>query len=178
MGKSARSLSANYKKTFSSFSPFNAAPFSNAETDAIVPSKRNESLWLGLNPGSVRGVSVMRKSSWTPSIVPNDEDQNVYLVVDDFAHRGRAWREADIEKADLETVVAELLAGQYNDPIRVVGFNTAEKWSEDVSADVAQELRRRCDAQMRDVPFFLQDFVDRYEGRYRDFQLPLPMRLV
>jgi hypothetical protein len=27
------------------------------------------------------------------------------------------------------------------------------------------------------VPFFLQDFVDRYEGRYRDVQLPLPMRL-
>jgi len=31
---------------------------------------------------------------------------------------------------------------------------------------------------MRDVPFFLQDFVDRYEGRYQDVQLPLPMRLV
>jgi len=31
---------------------------------------------------------------------------------------------------------------------------------------------------MRDVPFFLQDFVDRYEGRYDDVQLPLPMRLV
>jgi hypothetical protein len=28
------------------------------------------------------------------------------------------------------------------------------------------------------VPFFLQDFVDRHEGRYRDIQLPLPMRLV
>jgi len=26
----------------------------------------------------------MRRSSWTPSIVPNDDDQNVYLVVDDF----------------------------------------------------------------------------------------------
>jgi uncharacterized cupin superfamily protein len=31
--------------------------------------------------------------------------------------------------------------------------------------------------QLRDVPFFLQDFVDRYEGRYHDVQLPLPMRL-
>jgi len=30
----------------------------------------------------------------------------------------------------------------------------------------------------RDVPFCLQDFVDRYQGRYRDIQLPLPMRLV
>jgi hypothetical protein len=31
---------------------------------------------------------------------------------------------------------------------------------------------------LRDIPFFLQDFVDRYEGRYSDVQLPLPMRLV
>jgi len=28
---------------------------------------------------------------------------------------------------------------------------------------------------MRDVPFFLQDFTDRYAGRYRDVQLPLPI---
>jgi hypothetical protein len=47
-----------------------------------------------------------------------------------------------------------------------------------VSADIAQELRRRCDLQQRDIPFFLQDFVDRYEGRYHDIQLPLPIRLV
>ena len=68
--------------------------------------------------------------------------------------------------------------GQYKNPIRVVGFNTAEIWSEDVSADVAQELRRRCDLQLREVPFYLEDFVERYEGRYHDIQLPLPMRLV
>jgi hypothetical protein len=40
---------------------------------------------------------------------------------------------------------------------------------------IAQELRRRCDLQQRDTPFFLQDFVDRYEGRYHDVQLPLPI---
>jgi len=120
----------------------------------------------------------MRKSGWTPSIVPHDDDQNVYLVLDDFGRHGRAWCEADTEKTDLETVIADLLGGEYKDPVRVVGFNSAERWSEDVSADVAQELRRRCDLQLRDVPFFLQDFVDRHEGRYRDIQLPLPMRLV
>ena len=38
------------------------------------------------------------------------------------------------------------------------------------------ELRQRCDLQMRDVPFFLQD-LDQYEGRYLDHQLPLPIRL-
>ncbi len=120
----------------------------------------------------------MPRTGWTPSIVPNDDDQDVYLVVDDFDRNGRAWREADVEATDRETVILDLLEGQYNKPIRVVAFNTAEKWSQDVSADVAHELRRRCDLQLRDVPFFLQDFVDRYEGRYHDVQLPLPMRLV
>ena len=119
----------------------------------------------------------MRKSNWTPSIVPKGDDQNVYLVVDDFGRNGRAYREADVETTDLETVILDLLEGQYKNPVRVVAFNTAEKWSQDVSADVAHELRRRCDVQLRDVPFFLQDFVDRYEGRYHDVQLPLPMRL-
>jgi hypothetical protein len=119
----------------------------------------------------------MRKTGWAPSIVPDGDDQNVYLVMDDLGRSGRVWREADAHDTDLEAVIGDLLDGQYTNPLRVVGFNTAEKWSQDVSADVAQELRRRCDLQQRDVPFFLQDFVDRHEGRYRDYQLPLPIRL-
>jgi hypothetical protein len=120
----------------------------------------------------------MRGSNWTPSIVPKSDDQTVYLVVDDLGPQGRAWRETDVETTDLETVIVDLLDGQYKNPVRVVGFNTAEGWSQDVSVDVAHELRQRCDLRLRDVPFFLQDFVDRYEGRYHDIQLPLPMRLV
>jgi hypothetical protein len=120
----------------------------------------------------------MRKSNWTPSIVPNGRDPTVYLVADDFGKPGRAWRETDYEVNDLETVIQDLLTGQYSNPIRVIAFNTAERWSEDVSEDVAHELRRRCDLQMRDIPFFLQYFTDRFEGRYQDVQLPLPMRLV
>jgi hypothetical protein len=119
----------------------------------------------------------MRNLNWTPSLVPDGDDQTVYLVADDFGWNGSAWRETDCEAADLETVIQDLLSGQYNNPIRVIAFNTAERWSEDVSVDVAHELRRRCDLQMRDIPLPLQDFTDRYEGRYRDVQLPLPMRL-
>jgi hypothetical protein len=84
---------------------------------------------------------------------------------------------ADANTAARATVILDLLEGQYKNPVRVVAFNTAEKWSQDVSADVAHELLQRCNMQLRDVPFFLQDFVDRYEGRYHDVQLPLPMRL-
>ena len=94
----------------------------------------------------------MRKSAWTPSIVPNGDDQTVYLVKDDLGRLGAAWREADAEATDLETVITDLLTGQYKDPIRVIAFNTVERWSQDVSEDVAHELRRRCDLQMRDVP--------------------------
>jgi hypothetical protein len=119
----------------------------------------------------------MRKSNWTPSIVPGGDGHNVYLVIDDLGRPGRVWRETDDTAAELEAVI-DLLGGQYKSPVRVVGFSTAEEWSQDVSADVAQELRRRCDLQQRDIPFFLQDFVNRYEGRYRDIQLPLPIRLV
>jgi hypothetical protein len=77
----------------------------------------------------------MRRFNWTPSIVPSDNDQTVYLVADDFRKIGRVWREADYEATDLENVIQDLLSGQYNNPIRVVGFNTEERWSEDVSED-------------------------------------------
>jgi hypothetical protein len=105
----------------------------------------------------------MSMTGWTPSIMPNEYDQTVYLVVDDLGKPGRVWRETDVEDTDLEAVILDLLEGQYN---------------EDVSGDIAQELRRRCDHQLRDIPFFLQDFVDRHESRYHDYQLPLPLRLV
>ena len=64
----------------------------------------------------------------------------------------RIWSEADAEATDLETVITDLLTGQYRSPVRVVAFNTEERWSEDVSEDVAAELRRRCDLQMRELP--------------------------
>ena len=117
----------------------------------------------------------MRNSNWTPLIVPKGNDQTVYLVANDFGKHGRTRVEADVESIDLETIIQDLLTGQYSDPIRVISFNTAEHWSEDVSEE--HELRRRCNLQQRDVPFFRQGFVDRYEGRYRDVQRPLPIRL-
>jgi len=115
----------------------------------------------------------MRQSRWTPSLVPVDEP-TVYLVADDFGKAGRAWREADLETADLETVIQDLLAGEYRRPIRVIAFNTAERWSEDVSEDVAGEIQRRCDLQLSDVPSHLQEFVDRYAPQdLRQFSLRL-----
>lgn len=119
----------------------------------------------------------MGKPGWTPSIAPNNHDQTIYLVMDKFKS-GAVWHQTDADRSDLEAVIMGMLEGQYQNPVRVIGFNTSEKWSEDVSTDVALELRQRCDLQLRDVPFYLEEFMERYEGRYHDIQLPLPIRLV
>lgn len=112
----------------------------------------------------------------SPSIIPQGDNQTVYIVLDDFVANGRAYLRTDANRADLEAVVG-MLKGQFNNPLRVVGFNTADGWSLDASADVVQEIRLRCDLQGRDVPFYLENFVEQYEGRYNDVQLPLPMRI-
>ena len=78
----------------------------------------------------------MRKSNWTPSIVPNEDDQNVYLVLDDSGRNSRVYRETDVERVDLEAVIMDMLEGQYNNPIRVVGFTHRREM-------VAGRLRRR-----------------------------------
>jgi hypothetical protein len=81
-------------------------------------------------------------------------------------------RETDVELTDYETVVTDLLNGQYNNPIGILCFNPSEGWSRDVSEDIARESRRRCDVQLRDLPSSLQDFVEAHEGHR-----PLSLRL-
>jgi hypothetical protein len=65
------------------------------------------------------------RTGWTPSIVspsPRSADHTVYLVVDSFGRLGTAYRETDVERTDLETTIADLMSGQFNDPLRVVAF--------------------------------------------------------
>ena len=82
--------------------------------------------------------------------------------------------EADAETTDLETVITNLLDGQYNNPVRVIAFNTAEGWSRDVSEDIAHELRRRRDLQLADLPECLVEFVAGHEvGGRRQLTLRL-----
>jgi len=91
-------------------------------------------------------------------MVPYGADETVYLVVDSLSN-GTDCRETEIEKPDLETIVGDLFAGQYNNPIRIVAFNTLEHWTEDVSSDIAAEIQTRCDIDSVPLPEHLTDFV-------------------
>ena len=88
-----------------------------------------------------------------PSIVPNHDDREIYLVLDDFGERmGRSWRETDEERTDRATVVTDLIDGQYSNPVRVVSFNTVEGCSRDVSEEIADLIAFDCDRDGLDIP--------------------------
>ena len=98
--------------------------------------------------------------SWSPGRVPYGADQTVYLVVDSCgAAPGAAYRETEVERADLETVISDLLTGQFNAPVRVVAFNTLEHWADDVSQELAEGIQPRCDIEGEPVPEHIRDFV-------------------
>src|SRR6516225_2357539 len=45
----------------------------------------------------------------SPSIVPDLDDRDIYLVLDEFEGRlGRAWRETDKDRTDREIVITDL----------------------------------------------------------------------
>ena len=94
------------------------------------------------------------------NISPSGSDGTVYLVLDDFGRFGRAWRETDEGEADRQTVIANLLSGQYERPLRIVAFDAAEGWARDVTAEIAGEISERIydDADLTPA---LRDFLDR-----------------
>jgi hypothetical protein len=67
-------------------------------------------------------------TTMTSPRLPNQDD-TVDLVLDGFGKFGQA----DPRQADRQT-------GQYECPLRIVAFNTAEGWARDVTAEIAQEV--------------------------------------
>jgi hypothetical protein len=109
----------------------------------------------------------------SPGLVPYGADQTSYLVVDRFRVSGPGYRDIEIARSDLETIIDDLMSGQFNDPVRVLAFNTLEHWLEDVSVDVAAEIQTRCDIEGEPVPEHVKDFVQRQAGAARPLALGL-----
>jgi hypothetical protein len=112
---------------------------------------------------------------YSPSIAPEAND-GTYFVLNDFGDGlGRAWPEADEDRTDRETVVRDLLVGQHSNPVQVIAFNAVQGWSRDVSKEIASELADLIAVDGRDVPTWLEDFIEEYVGS-RPIQLPLALR--
>jgi hypothetical protein len=88
--------------------------------------------------------------------VPYGADQTLFVVVD----RRDEENEIRIERSDLDATIGELVAGCFNDPVKVISFNTLEHWMKDISSDVVGEIRARCDIYGIELPDYLSDFVE------------------
>ena len=108
----------------------------------------------------------MQSFNSTHLTVPYGADVTAYLVVDRFS-QGSVYRETEVERTDLETIISDLISGQFNDPARIIAFNTLEHWAEDVSVAVARAIQVHCDVGGEVVPEHIRDFVDRYTGPTR-----------
>ena len=97
--------------------------------------------------------------STSPSIAPQAPEQDVYLVLEDFGILGRAWCETDEAGANRAALIRNLLDGQYENPVRIVAFNSSEGWSRDVTVDIADELRRRY-VEDEEVPETVLEFLE------------------
>jgi len=113
------------------------------------------------------------RRSWTPSIVPTGHNQTIYLVVNNFRHLGTAFTETDVEHADLETVITDLMSGQYSDPVRVVAFNTAEHWRKMFRKISHARFQRRVDLAGDELPSSIEAFVEMHAGPSRQLSLRL-----
>jgi hypothetical protein len=105
-----------------------------------------------------------------PPMVPYGADQTIYLVVDDVGALSTC-HETEVERPDFDAVIADLLAGQFNAPVRVMAFNTLEHWSRDISKEVAEEICIRCDIEGIAVPEYVADFVERHTARVAQLAL-------
>jgi hypothetical protein len=79
----------------------------------------------------------------SPSIVPDDVDRDVYIVLNDYGSLGRSWCETSEGDAERAAVIHDLLDGQFSSPVRIIAFNTAQGWSRDVTDEIASELHQR-----------------------------------
>ena len=95
----------------------------------------------------------------SPSLVPENPHRDVYLVLENFGSLGRMWRETHEVETSRAWMIRSLLEGHYENPVLIVAFNMTEGWSRDVTADIADELRRRC-VEYDEVPASILKFME------------------
>ena len=85
-------------------------------------------------------------------------------MLNDFGPLGRAYVETDEAEADENTIVQNILSGDFSHPLRVVAFNTAEGWARDVTEDIARAVLSKMRSEDRSIGKVVQEFLVRVLG--------------
>src|SRR5258708_14568792 len=94
-----------------------------------------------------------------PSTVPYGADQTLYLVMYAQGPKGQEFQNP-VERSDLDSVIADLIAARFSNPDCIFAFNTLEHWTADLSQNVSEEFLCRCAIVGAPVPTYLYDSVD------------------
>jgi hypothetical protein len=85
----------------------------------------------------------------------------VHVVLDHFGPLGQAYRGADPDAAEEETIIGNLLTGRYSRPQRVVAFSLADDWAHDVTTKIAFKVLQRALTQGLTLPASTRAMVER-----------------
>jgi hypothetical protein len=76
----------------------------------------------------------------------------------------------DDRETDRQTLIRDMLDGQYENPVRIVAFNTAEGWSRDVSEDIANDLQDAW-SNRAEISASVEEFIQEHATRKMARQL-------
>lgn len=85
----------------------------------------------------------------------------IVAVIQTFARRP-VIGEIDLCDADAERVIVGLLEGFYIKPRKIVSFDPAEGWCEDLSAKIAHEVVKRAELEGVNLPYDTAEFCELY----------------
>jgi hypothetical protein len=140
--------------------PRNELTADGIESRGVSGQRRNGSSSFSFLLDSGAGATLVELRMRRTQTILRSANQDTYLVLDDFGgNLGRVWRETAEGDASREMLIHDLMDGQYSRPARIVAFNTAERWSRDVTVDIADEVRRRF-AEYDDVPVSVKEFLE------------------
>ena len=97
------------------------------------------------------------------TLVPISESP-LHFVLCDFGKLGQAYQETDPTEADRDTIVRDMLSGQYDRPLKVIELTPDGRWR-DVSIAIADVVEDLAERQGRSLNDGTQEFVTAHSSR-------------
>jgi hypothetical protein len=98
-----------------------------------------------------------------PPVVPA-LDLELHFVLCDFGTLGTAYVETAPTEVDRDTIIRNMMTGEYDHPLHVIAVNPAKGWARDVSEDIARALIETAVRGGQSLPPGTQSFVERQLG--------------
>ena len=91
-------------------------------------------------------------------------DLDLHFVLCDFGALGTAYVETVPTEVDRDTIIRNMMSGEYDHPLHVIAVNPAKGWARDVSEDIARALVETAVRGGQSLPPGTQGFVESQLG--------------